>query len=169
MTKTIKKEIKVSKTNIKELELKFDKLTDELMGNEGKGIKPKAYELKLQENSLSYLKNLLLKGEWKGFQEATQLNFINEFLKTKSDKIETLKNDLKLTWNELNVFYSYIKNVSGSGINEALSYFELLNDVSIPMEQVLKDQQEHKNLALELQAAENGITVEQLSNSINSL
>jgi hypothetical protein len=159
-----KKSTKIESNLIKELELKYDNFTKEIFGNSELNIQPKAYKVELTKNGLEYLKYTISNTIWKGLTEAIQLNEIEEFLSDKSQNNSYLNLNLnfELNWSQLNRLYSFIKNVQGLGIKDAKNYFDLINKLTIPMEQLLKDQQEHKNIVLELQAAQNGISVEQM-------
>ena len=137
---------KVDAKLVKALETKFDKLT-------------RKYDLELT-NALTkfYLETFLPGIKWKGYECYAVSELHDEFKKTFK-----LKTNAKWNKEHIEATFHFVKIFEGTGsIEMAKTMKDLCNVFAKPMQAIQVDQQELKDLALELQAAENGISVEAL-------
>lgn len=129
---------------VNSLQEKFDEMQENL--------KEKLYSIEFSEQSTDYLRNeFMLYIEFKGL-ECYTVNKIQEQM------VDSDQTEYESTLIEA-LFY-FIQNRQGSGIEESRLLQTLADDVAPAMRAINQDRQDFKDLATELTAAEQGISVE---------
>jgi hypothetical protein len=67
----------------------------------------------------------------------------------------------------IEAIFHFLKNYVGTGVDSAIKFRSICDQFALPMQDINNDRQTLKDVALELTAAEKGITVESLVNSFD--
>lgn len=144
----------IDKIKVAQLTEKFNALVDE--------SEKKQYPVVLDEDTTKYLLNVFFNEiEWKGFES---------FAISKSyDRIsEAVKKNIlnaELEPEIIEAIFHFVKSYQGKGVKNTNAHILLANGFAVAINELNKDRQELKDVALEIQAAELGISVEQLVRS----
>lgn len=149
----------VDKTVVEQKEAQFDAINT--------AITNKKYELKLDTDAVAGLLDFFDFVEWKGYEcygveklydsLVPQLKEVGE----ESENLFVLETDVEPDVVEA-MFY-FIKSYTANGIEDARSFRKMSDAFAIPMQNINIDRQALRDAALELQAAEQGMTVEEMT------
>lgn len=146
----------VDKARIDEAQQKFDTFQTVLNDKE--------YSIKLDKDETDFMyDNFLSTIKWKGY-ECYAIDHIYEALSKISDP-ETEMIDGKLSGQFIEAIFHFIKTYEGVGFENAKMFKVIADEFAKPMQELNNDRQILRDLSLELMAAENGISVEQLVNA----
>ena len=67
----------------------------------------------------------------------------------------------------IEAIFHFLKNYIGTGVDSAIKFRSICDQFALPMQEINTDRQTLKDVALELTAAEKGISVESLVNSFD--
>lgn len=122
-------------------------------------VEAKKYGILLNEEQTTFLFDVFFNEvEWKGYESYA----ISETYKN----LKSLENNGKIS-NEappeiIEAVFHFLKNYVSRGHKHAQTFREICDQFSLPMQEINKDRQELRDVSLELTAAEQGITVENL-------
>ena len=127
-------------------------------------VDTKKYSILLNKEQTSALLNEFYPAfQWKGYESyavAETYNQLSEMVK--GDVIDSTA-DAPI----IEAIFHFLKNYVGTGIDSAIKFRAICDQFALPMQEINTDRQTLKDIALELTAAEKGITVESLVNSFD--
>ena len=127
-------------------------------------VDTKKYSILLDEDQTTALINEFYPDfQWKGYESyavAETYNQLSEMVK--DDKIDSGA-DAPI----IEAIFHFLKNYVGTGVNSATKFRSICDQFALPMQEINTDRQTLKDVALELTAAEKGISVESLVNSFD--
>jgi len=146
----------IDQVKVAELSEKFDAMKQV--------VDTKKYAILLDKDQTNALLNEFYPSfQWKGYESyavAETYNQLSEMVK--SDKIESSA-DAPI----IEAIFHFLKNYVGTGVDAAIKFRSICDQFALPMQEINMDRQTLKDIALELTAAEKGISVESLVNSFD--
>jgi hypothetical protein len=145
----------VNKLKIDEARQKFDAFQSVLNDKE--------YAIKLDKKETRFMyDNFLTTVKWKGYECYAVDQIYDALSKISNSKTGTING--KLSSQFIEAIFHFIKTYEGTGFENAKLFKVVADEFAKPMQELNNDRQILRDLSLELMAAENGISVEELAN-----
>ena len=127
-------------------------------------VDTKKYSVLLDKDQTSALLNEFYPAfQWKGYESYAVAETYTQLTEmVKGDKIDAGA-DAPI----IEAIFHFLKNYVGTGVDSAIKFRSICDQFALPMQEINVDRQAVKDVALELTAAEKGITVESLVNSFD--
>jgi len=127
-------------------------------------VDTKKYSILLDKDQTTALMNEFYPDfQWKGYESYAVAETYNQLSgMIKDDKIDSGA-DAPI----IEAIFHFLKNYIGTGVDSATKFRSICDQFALPMQDINTDRQTLKDVALELTAAEKGITVESLVNSFD--
>lgn len=149
----------VDKKVVEQKEAQFDAVNSAVTG--------KKYELKLDTDAVEGLLNFFDSVEWKGYEcygvEKLYDSFIPELKEVGEESENLFVLETEVEPDVVEAMFYFIKSYTANGIEEAHLFRKMADAFSVPMQNINIDRQALRDAALELQAAEQGMTVEEMT------
>jgi len=146
----------IDKVKVAELTEKFDAMKQL--------VDTKKYAILLDKTQTSALLSEFFPAfEWKGYE----CYAVAETYRQLSEMVNNDKIDSAADAPIIEAIFHFLKNYVGKGIESAVMFRSICDQFAIPMQEINTDRQALKDVALELTAAEKGISVESLVNSFD--
>ena len=127
-------------------------------------VDTKKYSVLLDADQTSALLNEFYPAfQWKGYESYA----VAETYTQLSEMVKGDKIDAGADAPIIEAFFHFLKNYVGTGVDSAIKFRSICDQFALPMQEINVDRQAVKDVALELTAAEKGITVESLVNSFD--
>lgn len=149
----------IDKKKVAEIQEKFDAFRQLL--------DKKKYDILLTEDQTTYLfEDFYNSVEWKGYESYAVSETYDRLKSLVDEKTGELKG--KSEPEIIEAIFHFLKNYTTSGIGEARIFKAICDQFSLPMKELNEDRQELRDISLELVAAEQGISVEQLNKTLEN-
>ena len=127
-------------------------------------VDTKKYSILLDEDQTTALINEFYPDfQWKGYESYAVAETYNQLREmVKDEKIDSGA-DAPI----IEAIFHFLKNYIGTGVDSAIKFRSICDQFALPMQDINTDRQTLKDVALELTAAEKGISVESLVNSFD--
>lgn len=127
-------------------------------------VDTKKYNILLDKDQTNALMNEFYpEFQWKGYESYAVAETYNQLVEmVKDDKIDSGA-DAPI----IEAIFHFLKNYIGTGVDSAIKFRSICDQFALPMQEINTDRQTLKDVALELTAAEKGISVESLVNSFD--
>ncbi len=149
----------VNKTTVEQKEAQFDAINS--------AITNKQYELKLNTDAVAGLLDFFDFVEWKGYEcygvEKLYDSLITQLKEVGEDGENLFVLETEVDADVVEAMFYFIKSYTASGIEDARSFRKMADAFAVPMQNINIDRQSLRDAALELQAAEQGMTVEEMT------
>ena len=127
-------------------------------------VDTKKYSVLLDADQTSALLNEFYPAfQWKGYESYA----VAETYTQLSEMVKGDKIDAGADAPIIEAIFHFLKNYVGTGVDSAIKFRSICDQFALPMQEINVDRQAVKDVALELTAAEKGITVESLVNSFD--
>ena len=127
-------------------------------------VDTKKYSVLLDKDQTSALLNEFYPAfQWKGYESYA----VAETYTQLSEMVKGDKIDAGADAPIIEAIFHFLKNYVGTGVDSAIKFRSICDQFALPMQEINVDRQAVKDVALELTAAEKGITVESLVNSFD--
>ena len=127
-------------------------------------VDTKKYSILLDKDQTTALMNEFYpEFQWKGYESYAVAETYNQLREmVKDEKIDSGA-DAPI----IEAIFHFLKNYIGTGVDSAIKFRSICDQFALPMQDINTDRQTLKDVALELTAAEKGISVESLVNSFD--
>jgi hypothetical protein len=127
-------------------------------------VDTKKYSILLDKEQTNALLNEFYPSfQWKGYESYAVAETYNQLKAMVTGDFINSGADAPI----IEAIFHFLKNYVGTGVSAATSFRSICDQFAIPMQEINNDRQTLKDIALELTAAEKGITVESLVNSFD--
>lgn len=154
----------VDKKVVEQKEAQFDAINS--------AVANKKYELKLDSDAVAGLFEFFDFVDWKGYEcygiEKLYDSFIPHLTECGEAGEESFTLETEVEADVIEAMFYFIKSYTSSGIDSARLFRKMADGFAIPMQNINIDRQALRDAALELQAAEQGLTVEQLQEAVEN-
>lgn len=149
---------KVNKDLVEQKTVEFDALNSVIVN--------KQYKLSLDADAVDGLLDFFEFVEWKGYEcygvEKLYDAIVPQLHEYGEEGENLFKLEMDVEAEMVEAMFYFIKSYSSSGIERARSFRKMADAFAVPMQDINIDRKALRDAALELQAAESGMTVEEI-------
>jgi hypothetical protein len=127
-----------------------------------KNLETKKYSVYLTPEQTKFLfEEFYTSVEWKGYESYAISETYQQFAKSSTEEL----ND-KFAAEIIEAVFHFLKNFIAKGFQKAILFKQVCDQFALPMKEINQDRQDLRDISLEVVAAEQGISIEQLQSDI---